>query len=156
MADGKHAEASREMLDSRWAQQVGQRANRLESAVARGSLRMKSQSVIGAFGFIGEALSYSQTAKHYEAKALKSRTHTLKRYPRSADRSVHYKINQRGIYADYQDAINREPTVVTERVLVRANCPTNAAADSGGGVGEMQQQLSESNYTQKLLEALQQ
>ena len=29
MADGKHAEASREMLDSRWAQQVGQRSNRL-------------------------------------------------------------------------------------------------------------------------------
>lgn len=29
MADGKHAEASREMLDSRWARQVGQRANRL-------------------------------------------------------------------------------------------------------------------------------
>ena len=29
MADGKHTEASREMLDSRWARQVGQRANRL-------------------------------------------------------------------------------------------------------------------------------
>lgn len=29
MADGKHAEASREMLDSRWARQVGQRAKRL-------------------------------------------------------------------------------------------------------------------------------
>ena len=29
MADGKHSEASREMLDSRWARQVGQRANRL-------------------------------------------------------------------------------------------------------------------------------
>lgn len=29
MAVGMHTEASREMLDSRWAQQVGQRANRL-------------------------------------------------------------------------------------------------------------------------------
>lgn len=29
MADGKHTEASREMLDSWWARQVGQRANRL-------------------------------------------------------------------------------------------------------------------------------
>ncbi len=29
MADGNHDEASREMLSSRWAQQVGQRANRL-------------------------------------------------------------------------------------------------------------------------------
>lgn len=29
MAGGKHAEASREMLDSRWARQVGHRANRL-------------------------------------------------------------------------------------------------------------------------------
>ena len=29
MAGGKHAEASREMLDSRWARQVGQRADRL-------------------------------------------------------------------------------------------------------------------------------
>ena len=29
MAEGNHSEASREMLDSRWARQVGQRANRL-------------------------------------------------------------------------------------------------------------------------------
>ena len=29
MAGGKHADASREMLNSRWARQVGQRANRL-------------------------------------------------------------------------------------------------------------------------------
>ena len=29
MSGGKHAEASREMLDSRWARQVGRRANRL-------------------------------------------------------------------------------------------------------------------------------
>ena len=29
MAGGKHAEASREMLDSQWARQVGRRANRL-------------------------------------------------------------------------------------------------------------------------------
>ena len=29
MAGGKHSEASREMLDSRWARQVGQRADRL-------------------------------------------------------------------------------------------------------------------------------
>ena len=66
-------------------------------------------------------------------------------------RTEHYQTISKEYYADYQEAINREPTVVTERVLVRANCKTNAAADSSGA-WEMEQSQSASNYTQKLLE----
>lgn len=85
---------------------------------------------------IGAATGWMNAVDHYEAKARKERDAYVKTLIEIADRSNHYKKISEEYYADYQDSINREPTVVTERVLVRANCPTNAAADSGGGVGD--------------------
>ena len=98
---------------------------------------MKSILLSFAFGFIGGAvLSYSQTAQHYEAKARKEQDAYSKALTEISQRADNYRSISEEYYADYQDAINRDPTIVTERVLVRANCPTNAAADSGRGVGD--------------------
>ena len=85
---------------------------------------------------IGAAVGWMNAADHYEAKARKEQDAYVKALIEVADRSVHYKSISEEYYADYQEAINREPTVVTERVLVRAKCPTNATADSGRGVGD--------------------
>ena len=71
-------------------------------------------------------------------------------------RADNYQKVSEEYYANYQDAINREPTVVTERVLVRANCPPMPQPIRVEAWEMQQQQLTEPNYTQKLLEALQQ
>lgn len=84
---------------------------------------------------IGAAVGWMNAADHYEAKARKERDAYYEAIAKVAERSDHYKTISEEYYADYQDAINREPTVITNRVLVRANCPANAAADTGGGVG---------------------
>ncbi len=84
---------------------------------------------------IGAAVGWMNAADHYEAKLRKDQDEYYKAVTEVAKRSVHYQIISEEYYADYQDAINREPTVVTERVFVRANCPTNAAADSSRGLG---------------------
>ena len=97
---------------------------------------MKEILIAAAFGFAGgAALSYSQTAKHYEAKALKEQVAYAKAMAEVNQRAEHYQTISKEYYADYQEAINREPTVVTERVLVRANCPANATVDSGRELG---------------------
>ena len=97
---------------------------------------MKSILLSFAFGFIGGAvLSYSQTAQHYEAKARKEQDAYSKALTEISQRADNYRSISEEYYADYQDAINRDPTIVTERVLVRANCPTNAAADTGRELG---------------------
>ena len=97
---------------------------------------MKTILIALAFGFLGgAALSYSQTAKHCEAKARKEQAAYSKALAEVNQRVEHYKTISEEYYADYQEAINREPTTVTERVFVRANCPTNATADSGRELG---------------------
>ena len=84
---------------------------------------------------IGAAIGWMNAADHYDAKARKEQAAHTKALLEIAERADHYKSISEEYYADYQDAINREPTVVTERVFVRANCKTNAAADSGGELG---------------------
>ena len=97
---------------------------------------MKTLLVTGAIcAAIGAAVGWLNAADHYEAKALKDREAYYKAVTEVANRSDHYKSISEEYYADYQDAISREPTTITERVLVRANCPANAAADTGGGLG---------------------
>ena len=88
------------------------------------------------FGFIGgAALSYSQTAKHYEARARTEQDAYVKALDEVNQRADNYRSISEEYYADYQDAINRGPTVVTERVLVRAHCKADAAADSSRELG---------------------
>ena len=84
---------------------------------------------------IGAAIGWMNAADHYEAKASKEQAAYAKALAEVNQRSDHYKKISEEYYADYQDAINREPAVITNRVLVRAHCKTNAAADSSGGVG---------------------
>ena len=84
---------------------------------------------------IGAAVGWMNAADHYKAKERKEQDAYVKALVEIADRAVRYKKISEEYYADYQEAINREPTIVTERVLVRANCPTNATADSSRELG---------------------
>ncbi len=84
---------------------------------------------------IGAAVGWMNASDHYEAKARKEQAAYSKTLAEVNQRADHYRSISEEYYADYQDAINREPTIVTERVLVRAHCPTNAAADSGRELG---------------------
>ena len=84
---------------------------------------------------IGAAVGRMNAADHYEAKARKEQDAYYEAVAEVTERADHYKTISEEYYADYQDAINREPTVVTERVLVKGHCKTDAAADSGGSVG---------------------
>lgn len=83
----------------------------------------------------GAAVGWMNAADHYEAKARKERDAYYEAVAKVAERADHYKTISEEYYADYQNAINREPTVITERVLVKGHCKTDATADSGGGVG---------------------
>ena len=84
---------------------------------------------------VGAAVGWLNAADHYEAKARKEQGAYYEAVAKVAERADQYKTISEEYYADYQDAINREPTVVTERVLVRANCKADAAADSGRELG---------------------
>ena len=84
---------------------------------------------------IGAAVGWMSAADHYEAKARKEQAAYYDALAEVNQRADHYQAISEEYYADYQGAINREPTVVTERVFVRANCKTDVAADSGGSMG---------------------
>ena len=84
---------------------------------------------------IGAAVGWMNAADHYEAKARKEQAAYVKALDEVNQRADNYKSISEEYYADYQEAINREPTVITNRVLVRANCPTNASADSSRELG---------------------
>lgn len=84
---------------------------------------------------IGAAVGWMNAADHYEAKARKDQDAYLEAVDEVTKRADHYKTISEEYYADYQEAINREPTIITKRVLVKGHCPANAAADSGGKLG---------------------
>ena len=84
---------------------------------------------------VGAAIGWMNAADHYEAKARTEQDAYTKTLAEVNQRVEHYQTISEEYYADYQDAINREPTTVTERVFVRANCSTNATADSGRELG---------------------
>ncbi|HZJ92820.1 MAG TPA: hypothetical protein VFD09_07060 [Thiopseudomonas sp.] len=91
---------------------------------------MKTTFLALAFGFIGGAvLSYSQTAKHYEAKARELVEATAKAEQIRADKS---KEQVDELYEKWRDAIViPEPVTVVERVLVKAKCPVQADTSAG-------------------------
>lgn len=84
---------------------------------------------------IGAAVGWMNAADYYETKARKDQAAYYEAVAKVAERSDHYKTISEEYYADYQDAINREPVTVTERVFVRASCKADATADSGGKLG---------------------
>ena len=91
---------------------------------------MKTIALALAFGFIGgAAISYSQTAKHYEAKALELVEATAKAEQIRADKSKEITDE---LYEKWRDAVvTPEPVTVVERVLVRSNCPVPADTSAG-------------------------
>lgn len=86
---------------------------------------MKSILLSFAFGFIGgAALTYSQTAQHYEAKARKLVEETEKAEQIRTDKS---KEQVDELYEKWRDAIvTPEPVTVVERLYVKAKCPVQA------------------------------
>ena len=85
---------------------------------------------------IGAAVGWMNASDHYEARARTEQDAYVKALDEVNQRADNYRSISEEYYADYQDAINRGPTVVTERVLVRAHCKADAAADTGGVVGD--------------------
>jgi|GEM_PF-4070519 len=83
----------------------------------------------------GFAIGWNKASELYESKAQKEQAAYSKALTEVNKRADNYKSISEQYYADYQDAINREPTIVRERVLVRAHCEANAAADSGRELG---------------------
>ena len=87
---------------------------------------MKTTFLALAFGFIGgAALSYSQTAKHYEAKAQVLVKAIEKAEQLRAEKS---KEQVDELYEKWRDALNVEPATVVERVFVKAKCPVQTSA----------------------------
>ena len=84
---------------------------------------------------IGAAVGWLNAADHYEAKARKEKDAYHEAVGKVTERADHYKTISEEYYADYQDAINREPVTVTERVFVKGHCKADAAADSGRELG---------------------
>lgn len=91
---------------------------------------MKSIALALAFGLIGgAALSYSQTAKHYEAKARALRDATAQAEQLRAEKS---KEQVDELYEKWRDAIViPEPVTVVERLYVKAKCPVQADTSAG-------------------------
>ncbi len=84
---------------------------------------------------IGAVVGWMNAADYYETKARKEQAAHTKTLLEIAGRADHYKSISEEYYADYQDAINREPVTVTERVLVKGHCKADATVDSGGKLG---------------------
>ena len=84
---------------------------------------------------IGAAVGWMNAADHYEAKARKEKDAYYEAVDEVTKRADQYKAISEEYYADYQNAINREPVTVTERVFVKGHCKADATADSGGKLG---------------------
>lgn len=91
---------------------------------------------------IGAALSYSQTAKHYEAKSRKLVEATEKAEKIRADKS---KEQVDELYEKWRDALNVEPVTVVERLYVKAKCPVQAdtSAKLDHGANDARVELAE-------------
>ena len=91
---------------------------------------MKAILIAAAFGLAaGAALSYSQTAKHYEAKAQELVKATEKAEQLRADKS---KDITDELYEKWRDAlVIPEPVNVVERLYVKAKCPVQTDTSAG-------------------------
>lgn len=84
------------------------------------------------------------TDAHYTKKIMRERISQHEAYAaqlkKQTERTEHYKTISEQYYADYQDAINSEPVVVTRRVFIRAKCPVPTPTNSSGGLGDAEKQ----------------
>lgn len=97
---------------------------------------MKTLVITGALLTIaGFTIGWTKATERYEAKTRKEQAAYAQALAEVNQRVGHYQKISEEYYADYQGAINREPTVVTERVYVKADCKSDATADSGRGMG---------------------
>lgn len=88
--------------------------------MSRTIILMIISAVIGAF-FVNEWHSKARIKEQLaHSKALAERDRITQELSRE-----YYEL--------YQDASNREPTVITERVLVKAKCPVPTIANAGVG-----------------------
>lgn len=85
---------------------------------------------------MGFTIGWTKATERYEAKAQKEQAAYYKAIEEVIQQAEHYQKISEEYYVDYQDAINREPTVINERVFVKADCKADAAADSGGELGD--------------------
>lgn len=90
--------------------------------MSRTIILMIISAVIGAF-FVNEWHSKARIKEQLaHSKALAERDRITQELSRE-----YYEL--------YQDATTREPTVITERVLVKAKCPVPTIANAGVGDG---------------------
>ena len=84
------------------------------------------------------------TDAHYTKKIMRERISQHEAYAaqlkKQTERTEHYKTISEQYYADYQDAINSEPVVVTKRLYVQAKCPMPTTTNSGGIMGDAEKQ----------------
>ena len=101
---------------------------------------MRLLVIVGLSAAIGAVSSWWATDSHYTNKMLGERIAQHEAYAAQlaaqSKRTEHYKSISEKYYADYENAINSEPTVVTERVFVRASCPASASTNNSGGLGD--------------------
>lgn len=80
------------------------------------------------------------TESHYTKKIMRERIIQHEAYAaqlkKQTERTEHYKTISEQYYADYQDAINSEPVVVTKRLYIKAKCPVPTTANPSGGLGD--------------------
>lgn len=92
---------------------------------------MKVIALAVVFGLIGgAALSYSQTADHYEAKARKEQDAYHAAEKKRAEKS---QVEVDELYEKYKEALSVEPVtverVVTERMYIKSDCTVRADQD---------------------------
>lgn len=89
---------------------------------------------------------------HYTKKIMRERITQHEIYAaqlkKQTERTEHYKSISEQYYADYQDAINSEPVVVTKRLYVQAKCPVPTTANPSGELGDATEYVSAELHTE--------
>lgn len=88
-------------------------------------------TIFGNF-FFGALLGYKLAISKHDNLVIQIQAENLEQLQKEQDKTNDYKAIAEKNYQDYLAAINREPDVITERVYVKATCPTLPAATSGG------------------------
>lgn len=100
----------------------------------------------------GLLVGWWATDAHYTKKIMRERISQHEAYAaqlkKQTERAEHYKSISEQYYADYQDAINSEPVVVTKRLYVQAKCPVPTTATPSGELGDATEYVSAELHTE--------